>query len=84
LRQSNAPSDIVGFPTRGSWFDHDPTRFAEFRARYRSELPAEREGLEKLLRARAQAGPVTVLYAARDHEHNNAIVLAELLCAGES
>jgi len=65
------------------WFDHDPARFAEFRGRYRRELGAEHVRLEKL-RARAQTGRVTILYAARDSEHNNAVVLAELLCAGES
>jgi uncharacterized protein YeaO (DUF488 family) len=73
-----APSDELR-----RWFDHDPARFAEFRARYRRELGAEHARLEKL-RARAQTGPVTILYAARDREHNNAVVLAELLCAGES
>lgn len=73
-----APSDDLR-----RWFDHDPARFAEFRARYRHELAAEHARLEKL-RARAQAGPVTILYAARDREHNNAVVLAELLRAGES
>jgi uncharacterized protein YeaO (DUF488 family) len=48
-----------------------------------SELAAEHARLEKL-RARAQAGPVTILYAARDREHNNAMVLVELLRTGES
>jgi len=48
-----------------------------------SRSNAQRERFEKL-RARAQAEPVTVLYATRDREHNNAVVLAELLWAGES
>jgi uncharacterized protein YeaO (DUF488 family) len=55
----------------------------EFRGRYRRELAAEHARLEKL-RARAQTGPVTILYAARDREHNNAVVLAEPLRTGES
>ena len=73
-----APSDDLR-----RWFDHDPARFAEFRGRYRHELGAEHARLEKLC-ARAQTGPVTILYAARDREHNNAVVLAELLRAGGS
>ena len=68
-----APSDELR-----KWFDHEPPRFADFRARYRSELAAQAEPVEEL-RRRAANGRVTVLYAARDREHNNAVVLAELL-----
>ena len=65
------------------WFDHDPARFAEFRARYRDELAGKTERLE-VLRRRASDGPLTILYAARDQEHNNAVVLVELLGGGLS
>jgi uncharacterized protein YeaO (DUF488 family) len=68
-----APSDELR-----RWFDHDPERFDEFRRRYRDELAHQPERLEEL-RRRAGGGPVTILYAARDREHNNAVVLAELL-----
>ena len=60
------------------WFDHRPERFAGFKSRYRRELRRHTE-LLKELRRRAASGPVTVLYAARDQEHNNAAVLVELL-----
>jgi uncharacterized protein YeaO (DUF488 family) len=60
------------------WFDHVPERFDEFRARYRDELAAHSERLDDL-RRRAASGPLTILYAARDREHNNAVVLSELL-----
>ena len=60
------------------WFDHDPARFAEFRARYRDELAAQSERLGDL-RRQAASGPLTILYAARDQEHNNAVVVCELL-----
>ena len=60
------------------WFAHEPSRFPEFRARYRAEL-AGRGGLVEDLRRRAVEGTVTLVYAARDQEHNNAVVLAELL-----
>ena len=60
------------------WFHHDPERFGEFRSRYREELRERRPLLEEL-RRRARDGPVTLLYAARDREHNDAIVLEELV-----
>jgi uncharacterized protein YeaO (DUF488 family) len=60
------------------WFDHRPDRFAEFRARYRDELIAQADRVDEL-RRRATKSRVTVLYAARDREHNNAVVLTELL-----
>jgi uncharacterized protein YeaO (DUF488 family) len=60
------------------WFDHVPARFAEFRVRYREELVAQSERLDELRRHSAR-GRLTILYAAHDREHNNAVVLAELL-----
>jgi uncharacterized protein YeaO (DUF488 family) len=60
------------------WFDHVPERFGEFRARYRKKLAGHADEV-KALRARAAEGTVTILYPARDREHNNAAVLGELL-----
>jgi uncharacterized protein YeaO (DUF488 family) len=73
-----APSDELR-----KWFGHDPERFDEFAARYRRELHEEpaRTALAELAR-RAARGPVTLVYAARDDEHNNAIVLAQELARG--
>lgn len=61
-----------------TWFGHDPERFAEFRRRYRAELEAHADELEEL-RSRARDGTLTLVYAARDSEHNDAVVLGELL-----
>jgi uncharacterized protein YeaO (DUF488 family) len=68
-----APSDELR-----RWFAHDPARFDEFRRRYADELAVHADRLEEL-RARARAGTLTLVYAARDTEHNDAVVLAELL-----
>jgi len=60
------------------WFGHDPARWTEFRRRYRAELeqnPAPLEALRALVRGR----PATLLYGARDEQHNQAVVLAEIL-----
>jgi uncharacterized protein YeaO (DUF488 family) len=60
------------------WFGHDPARFNEFRSRYLTELKDQAEGIADL-RRRARSGPVTILYAARDEVHNEAVVLAQRL-----
>jgi uncharacterized protein YeaO (DUF488 family) len=60
------------------WFGHDPALWPEFHRRYTAELdtnPAATAELRDLL----QTGPVTLLYAAHDAEHNNAVVLADYL-----
>jgi uncharacterized protein YeaO (DUF488 family) len=63
------------------WFGHEPRRFAEFKRRYIDELRCQRARLTEL-RRRARREPVTLLYAARDGEHNDAVVLAEVLRRG--
>ena len=63
------------------WFGHDPSRFAKFRRRYIEELRDQRSRLTDL-RRRAQDGTVTLVYGARDTEHNDAVVLAEVLRRG--
>jgi uncharacterized protein YeaO (DUF488 family) len=64
-----------------TWFGHDPLRFEEFRRRYTEEL-ASHEGKLRELRARARERRLTLVYAARDTEHNDAVVLAEILRRG--
>jgi uncharacterized protein YeaO (DUF488 family) len=63
------------------WFGHDPARFEEFRRRYTEELGA-RQGKLRELRRRACEGTLTLVYGARDTEHNDAVVLAEVLRRG--
>lgn len=62
------------------WFGHDPEKFAEFRRRYDAELASEsgKEALAKL-RELMKQGPITLVFAARDGEHNNAVVLRDVL-----
>lgn len=59
------------------WFGHDPDRWEEFRKRYRDELKGHEELLERL-RSEAKKGTVTLLFAAKDAEQNNAVVLKEM------
>jgi uncharacterized protein YeaO (DUF488 family) len=60
------------------WFAHDPVRWAEFQKRYRAELRARSDRLAWLA-GLARRGRVTLLYAARDPEHNNARALQRLV-----
>jgi uncharacterized protein YeaO (DUF488 family) len=70
-----APSDALR-----RWYGHDPDKFAEFRQRYEVELASEpgRAALARL-RALAESGPVTLVFATHDVEHSNAAVLRDLL-----
>jgi uncharacterized protein YeaO (DUF488 family) len=63
------------------WFSHDPARFDEFRRRYTLELATKKAKLTEL-RRRARTRRLTLVYSARDTEHNDAVVLAEVLRRG--
>lgn len=78
LGWTRGPRDLAPSDALRTWFDHRPERFEEFRRRYRDELAGHPEALDEL-RRRAATGRVTILYAARDRDHNNAVVLTELL-----
>jgi uncharacterized protein YeaO (DUF488 family) len=60
------------------WFGHQPERWSGFQERYRSELATKEEALAPLLEA-ARNGPVTLVYAAKDEVHNDAVVLKAFL-----
>ena len=62
------------------WFGHDPERWREFRTRYKMEVKKKSEQLEHL-RSLARHGPVTLVYSAHDEEHNNAVVLRDMILA---
>lgn len=58
------------------WFDHDPGRWEEFKDRYLAELKDNHEQI-RLLKQELDKGIVTLVYAAKDEEHNQAIVIQE-------
>ena len=68
-----APSDELR-----KWFKHDPAKWDQFQRRYFGELEAKPGPLQLLLDA-ARAGTVTLLFGARDAEHNNAVALRDYL-----
>jgi uncharacterized protein YeaO (DUF488 family) len=63
------------------WFGHDPSRFEEFRRRYIEELSGQRARLTALRRL-ARDGTLTLVYSAHDTDHNDAVVLADVLRRG--
>ncbi|WP_305042291.1 DUF488 domain-containing protein [Geoalkalibacter sp.] len=70
--------DIAPSPELRRWFGHDPRRWEEFRRRYGAELADKSETVRELL-ARVTKQPLTLVYAARDRQHNHALVLKEYL-----
>ncbi|MCB1885478.1 MAG: DUF488 domain-containing protein [Geminicoccaceae bacterium] len=62
------------------WFNHDPERWEEFQRRYREELEDREAGLDALVK-KAGDGPMTLLFAAKDTERNQAVVLRDRLNA---
>ncbi|WP_026810146.1 DUF488 domain-containing protein [Arenibacter latericius] len=68
-----APSDKLR-----KWFDHDPDKFEEFDKRYRIELQEKVDKLKEL-REKSKENILTLLYGAKDTEHNQAIILKKVL-----
>lgn len=70
--------DVAPSPALRKWFAHDPARWQEFQQRYRTELESNPEAWRPILEA-AKNGDVTLLYSARDTEHNSAVLLKAFL-----
>lgn len=70
--------DVTPSTELRKWFHHDPDHWDEFRRRYLAELKDKGGELEEL-RKLAQAGPITLIYAARDTPHLHATVLRDVL-----
>ena len=70
--------DIAPSTELRKWFGHDPKRWAEFRRRYTAEL-REHPDLIAELRSLARKSPITLVYAAYDKSHNDAVVLRDVL-----
>jgi len=70
--------DIAPSEKLRKWFDHEPDKFDEFSEKYRKELKDQNDKLDEI-RDMAQEKIVTLLYGAKDEEHNQAVVLAQVL-----
>ncbi len=70
--------DVAPSTELRQWFGHDPTRWAEFRELYFAELDAHPDAWQPLVDT-ARKGNVTLLYSAKDTEHNSAVALKAYL-----
>jgi uncharacterized protein YeaO (DUF488 family) len=70
--------DIAPSTELRKWFGHDPGKWTEFQKRYRAELRDNQEQVSLLMQEAAK-GDVTLVYGAKDEEHNEAVVLQKLL-----
>ncbi len=70
--------DIAPTTELRKWFNHDPAKWNEFRKRYLRELKSCKVQVS-LLKDQLQKGPVTLVYGAKDEQHNEALVLKEWL-----
>lgn len=80
LRLDGWLKDVAPSTELRKWFAHDPAKWESFRQKYFAELDAKPEALKPLVTAMGK-GKVTLLYSARDREHNQAIALREYLQA---
>lgn len=70
--------DVAPSAELRKWFGHSTERWDEFRRRYETELSESPDAFERLAEW-SREGTLTLLFAARDERHNNAVVLKELL-----
>jgi uncharacterized protein YeaO (DUF488 family) len=70
--------EIAHSPELRKWFRHDPECWEGFIGRYRAELGANPEPVERLL-PMARKGPITLVYSARDPDRNQAVAIKHLL-----
>jgi len=70
--------DIAPSTELRKWFAHDPEKWRRFRARYQTEI-RNNHVLIKVIKQKAREGRITLIYGARDEEHNEALVLKQFL-----
>jgi uncharacterized protein YeaO (DUF488 family) len=70
--------DIAPTTELRKWFGHEPDKWQEFQKRYRKELKENKEAV-LILKKEAKSKTLTLLYAAKDELHNDAVVLKEFL-----
>lgn len=73
--------DVAPSTALRKWFGHEPEKWSEFQKRYRRELERKTELLAELKKMAKEHGTLTLLYGAKDEEHNDAVALADVLKA---
>ena len=78
LQLDDWAKNIAPSPKLRKWFGHDPEKWKEFKRRYFEELDSRSDAIGKLL-ADGDSGRVTLIFGARDEQHNHAVALKEYL-----
>lgn len=73
--------DIAPSNSLRQWFNHDPIRWDEFKSKYNEELKDKKEFLKQIKDLEKDKSIITLVYGAKDEEHNNAVVLRDVLKA---
>lgn len=71
--------DVAPSTELRKWFGHDPKKWADFKKKYRAELKNKKEYLNEIKTSIKKHKTITVLYGAKDEEHNEAVVILEVL-----
>lgn len=71
--------DIAPSNELRKWFAHDPKRWKEFQTKYKEELKDKKDLLKEIKDKEKEESTITLVYGAKDEEHNNAVVLRDLL-----
>ncbi len=71
--------DIAPSNQLRKWFHHDAMKWPDFQKKYQAELKTKKEWLAELKKLEKERGTVTLLFGARDAEHNQAAVITEAL-----
>ena len=80
LRLDDWCKDVAPSHALRRWFGHDPAKWKEFTRRYRAELRQdEADAALRVLTQRASRGSVTLIYSAKDEQHNSAVVLRDAI-----
>lgn len=71
--------DVAPSSELRKWFAHDPERWKEFKEKYIEELKDKKKLLKEINDKEKEMSTITLVYGAKDEEHNNAVVLREQL-----
>ena len=69
-----APSNVLR-----KWFSHDPMKWEDFKKKYEMELKDKDDLMKRIVQIEKEHGTITLLYSAKEEEHNNAVALDDFL-----
>ena len=71
--------DIAPSEPLRTWFNHEPSKWGEFQKKYKTELSVKQAAINQIEQLEKEKGAITLVYSARDTEHNNAVALKSVL-----